>query len=235
MPETIYTIPINEAFEAAAESEQCVCPFCTLERDLEKNEIDLILGASMMEPDIRIKTNKSGFCPKHFEKMMAYGKRLPLALMLESHLAELYGKITKKDKIESYDKPIKRLMELNSSCYICERIAYNYKRIMSNAVYMWSSDEEFRKKLLSQKTFCVKHFIDFVNTGSRELGKKEFPAFYQDVGEVFAPYFKELCSDVSWFCKKFDYRYEDEPWYNAKDSVERAVAFLSSSQKSDKA
>ena len=36
----------------------------------------------------------------------------------------------------------------------------------------------------------------------------------------------QLTSSVSWFCKKFDYRYADEPWKNSKDSVERAMAFL---------
>ena len=39
-------------------------------------------------------------------------------------------------------------------------------------------------------------------------------------------YFAELKEDVSWFCKKFDYRYEDEPWKNSKDAVERAIRFL---------
>ena len=29
--------------------------------------------------------------------------------------------------------------------------------------------------------------------------------------------------DVSWFCRKFDYRYYDEPWYNSRDAVERTV------------
>ena len=40
-------------------------------------------------------------------------------------------------------------------------------------------------------------------------------------------YVATLNSDVSWFCKKFDYRYDEEPWYNAKDSVFRAEKFLS--------
>ena len=41
-------------------------------------------------------------------------------------------------------------------------------------------------------------------------------------------YLAELTEDVSWFCKKFDYRYGDEPWYNSKDAVERAMRFLRS-------
>jgi chaperone required for assembly of F1-ATPase len=29
--------------------------------------------------------------------------------------------------------------------------------------------------------------------------------------------------DISWFIKKFDYRYEKESWGNSKDAVERTV------------
>ena len=57
-----FTIPVNEAFEASAADASCGCPFCALYRKLEEDELDLILGASMMEPDIRIKTNEAGFC-----------------------------------------------------------------------------------------------------------------------------------------------------------------------------
>ena len=43
-------------------------------------------------------------------------------------------------------------------------------------------------------------------------------------------YANELSGDVSWFCKKFDYRYQDEPWNNAKDAVERSIRFLSGNE-----
>ena len=56
MKEQIYTIPVSEAFEARSGK----CPLCLLREKWEQNELDLILGASMMEPDIRIKTNKLG-------------------------------------------------------------------------------------------------------------------------------------------------------------------------------
>jgi hypothetical protein len=50
-------IPVNEAFDAVGERPECGCPFCVLYKKLQNDEIDIILGASMMEPDIRIKTN----------------------------------------------------------------------------------------------------------------------------------------------------------------------------------
>ena len=65
MKETIYTIPINEAFE-----KRCGCPLCTLRRKLEHDSLDYILGAAMMEPDVRTETNKSGFCAQHYSVMI---------------------------------------------------------------------------------------------------------------------------------------------------------------------
>ena len=80
--EQIYTIPVNEAFEASAADASLGCPFCRLYNKLEDNELDLILGASMMEPDVRVKTNEQGFCATHFAMMLRRPKRLPLALLL---------------------------------------------------------------------------------------------------------------------------------------------------------
>lgn len=47
----------------------------------------------MMEPDIRIRTNDLGFCYTHFSMMAARHNRLQLALMLDSHLAQLQKRI----------------------------------------------------------------------------------------------------------------------------------------------
>ena len=87
--EQIYTIPVNEAFEASAADASCGCAFCALYRKLEENELELILGASMMEPDVRIKTNEEGFCKTHYDMMFVRKNRLGMALTLESHLDEL--------------------------------------------------------------------------------------------------------------------------------------------------
>ena len=38
----------------------------------------------------------------------------------------------------------------------------------------------------------------------------------------------ELYEDVSLFIKKFDYRFEELPWGNSKDSIERIIALLTS-------
>ena len=70
--EQIYTIPVNEAFEASRDDPSIGCPLCALYRKLEEDELDLILGASMMEPDIRTITNETGFCKIHSETVLSH-------------------------------------------------------------------------------------------------------------------------------------------------------------------
>ena len=224
-----FTIPVNEAFEASAADASCGCPFCALYRKLEENELDLILGASMMETDIRIKTNQSGFCRTHYDMMFVRKNRLGMALTLESHLAELREEIRDGGFGGGQgNKPIKRIGELEETCYVCNRIKNNFEHMVDTAVYLWETDPDFPKKLKAQPYFCLPHYRKVLAYGQKRLGKKRQPEFAKACASVVEPYFEELQKDVSWFCKKFDYRYTEEPWYNSKDAVERAFKFLRS-------
>lgn len=236
MAEQIYTIPINEAFDEALSSEKPDCPFCKLWSMLEKNALEAVMGAAMMEPDVRIETNKKGFCRAHFDKMYAMGNRLGLGLILESHVAHIKKEIFDAGTLldGKSEKEQKKLDAVNNSCYVCDKINDNFARMMSNALYMWENEEEFREKFKSQRTFCLPHYKKLLEVASYSLSKKQFPEFRDAARGVMKKYIDELSGDVSWFCKKFDYRYDSEPWYNAKDAVVRATNFLSSGENNKK-
>ena len=227
--EQIYTIPVNEAFEASRDDASCGCPMCALYNKLENNELETILGASMMEPDIRIKTNKEGFCRTHYDMMFVRKNRLGMALTLESHLAELRGEI-KGGGLFSVPgaNAEKRIGALEDSCYVCRRIEFNFSHMIETAVLLWDTDEEFREKLSGQPYFCLPHYRAMLRVGRERLGKKKFPEFEKACSLIVNEYAEKLEGDVSWFCKKFDYRYDAEPWYDSKDAVERAIKFLRS-------
>ncbi len=227
--EQIYTIPVNEAFEKSAADKSCGCAFCTLYNKLEGDELDLILGASMMEPDVRIKTNEKGFCKTHYDMMFVRKNRLGMALTLESHLDELTKEL--KDgglSAGSGKKPVSRIEALESSCYVCERIEFNFAHMVETAVLLWQSDEAFPAKLKAQPYFCLPHYKMALKYAQQRLGKKQLKEFVADCEAIQNKYIEELRGDVSWFCKKFDYRYDEEPWYNSKDAVERSMKFLRS-------
>lgn len=227
--EQIYTIPVNEAFEKVREDGFHMCPFCLMYNRLEDNELDLILGASMMEPDVRLKTNELGFCDTHLGLMFSRSKRLPLALMLESHLDSIAKDIDGNMGFminKTGDNCAKRLDKLEHSCYICDRIEYNFSRMIETAALLWQSDSAFHEKVNGAPYFCLPHYGRFIRAAKERLSKKDFAEFYTQVNGIEKNYFDKLRSDVSWFCKKFDYRYEEEPWGDAKDAPERARLFL---------
>lgn len=217
--EKIYTIPVNDAFNI-----QDGCPFCRMYDTLEANELDIILGASMMEPDIRIETNKKGFCRGHYDKMFTMKNRLGLALMMESHLDELIKGVSSgglfKDKLTSAND---YLSSHANTCYVCDRIENNFSKMIECACIMWETEEEFRRKFEKTPYFCVHHYARMLKTASVYISKKKRGDFYNAAAAIENEYLQTLRDDVSWFCKKFDYRYDSEPWGNSKDAVERTI------------
>lgn len=228
MAETIYTIPINEAFDKAEESERPICPFCELYEMLENNALEAVMGAAMMEPDIRIETNKHGFCRGHFNRIYEKGNRLGLALILESHIAEVNEKVFKKPIFDGKGEKSEAAIDtLEKSCYLCNKISYSLTKMYDNTIYIWETDEDFRRKFKNQRCFCLPHYKKMLQYGRSGLDKKKFAEFFEVAKGIEKKYIEELNDDISWFCKKFDYRYDNEPWGNAKDSVPRALDFLS--------
>lgn len=223
--EKIYTIPVTEAF-----AKKDGCPLCRLKKDLDEAERGLIMGASMMEPDIRIKTNELGFCARHYEKLFAMKNRLSLGLMLESHLKEQADKIAIRKKAliggDRSAKAAENMKALSSSCYICRRVEEKFEKMLSTVYYLWQKEPSFRTSFAEQPYYCVPHAQKLLEHAGK-LDKKERAAFTEALHTVQDAYMNALTEDISWFCKKFDYRYENEPWGNAKDAIERTIKFLS--------
>ena len=91
--EKLYTIPLNDAVNAQDE-----CPFCYIERRLEQDLMDFVLGSgsSYMEADIRDMTDRAGFCRTHFKKMFDYGNTLGNAWILKTHYMRTIGEMKKE-------------------------------------------------------------------------------------------------------------------------------------------
>ena len=81
MKEKLYTIPVNEAFDAESE-----CPICFIKNKLLKDAIEYTMGTSYMEDFVRMETDKDGFCSLHLPLLYENQNRLGLALMLKTHM-----------------------------------------------------------------------------------------------------------------------------------------------------
>lgn len=237
MKEQIYTIPVNERFEEGGE-----CPFCNMYHKLEKDAIDYMLGASYMEDDIRMETNKVGFCGKHYDMMYKEQNRLGVALMLHTHIqkinsdleklcadlksGEKKGLFSKSSKGENKVTPY--LNNISESCYICNRIKTNFDRYFDTFFYMWKSDNEMKEKVKASKGFCLDHFSTLIDTASKKLSGKDYNEFIDIVVPVQLENMKRLEKEVDHFTNKFDHNYKDVPWGTAKDALPRAILKVAS-------
>ena len=103
MKETIVTIPINDLF-----APKCGCPLCRMEEMLEEQYVTFITGDAMMEPSVRVATNKKGFCHRHFSRMTQLGQKLPNALILETHLEVIRDELEQTGYVRRRQKASQR-------------------------------------------------------------------------------------------------------------------------------
>ena len=237
------TIPVWDAVKKDGE-----CPLCALERRTELGEAERYLGASVMEPDIRVTVNRSGFCTDHHRMLFSMSNRLGHALMLESHTIEtrermsrvfaelittgkalseagLGDRISGKTKTasETVSRQAKAVCDVVSSCVMCDSIQENMQRYLHTFFHLYKNDSEFRSRIKNSKGFCLKHFASLLETAPAELSPRELGNFISEMADLEEKNLERIQEDISWFIKKFDYRYDREDWKNSRDAVERTV------------
>lgn len=238
----IDTIPVWDSLKLEGE-----CLFCALHRKTELGEAERYLGASVMEPDTRIQVNDKGFCSHHHAMLFSMSNRLGHALMLESHLAETRKRTAKsfdtlKKAAKAYSgasmlERIKKggaarsdmesvadeLTALASSCILCDSINENMDRYLHTFFHLYQNDSEFRRRFCASKAVCLPHMAQLIRSSLQEMPPKTAGEFITALADMESANLDRMQEDISWFIKKFDYRYLNEPWHNSQDAVERTV------------
>ena len=239
----IDTIPVWDALKLDGE-----CLLCALQRKTELGEAERYLGASVMEPDTRVQVNTKGFCPHHHTMLFQMSNRLGHALMLESHMIEtrqrtekLYGELEKsavtlkgiglagrlgaKAKGADADvrKSIAELRKITNSCLMCETIEENMHRYLHTFLHLYQHDSDFRSRFSAGKGLCLPHTARLLEAAQGEFSPKELGELISVLTKLQRENMDRIQEEISWFIKKFDYRYEKESWGNSKDAVERTV------------
>lgn len=231
MKEKLYTIPVNDAFAV-----DCECPICAMKKKLEEDAVEYTMGPSYMEDDIRMETDRLGFCEKHMRMVWEKNNKLGLALVASTHMKKFTQdlkklaaqgvekgglfKKTKEDPVAAY------LRRLEASCFICERIKGSFERYLMTICQLWKSDEEFKQKYEASKGFCNEHYCVLLESAPKHLSGKNLDDFREVTNRIYMENMERVLGDVDWFINKFDYRYQDEPWKNSKDALQRAVTKL---------
>ena len=240
MKETIYTIPVNEAY-----SIDCECPLCELEKKLEKEAVQYSLGAAMMEPDYRILSNEKGYCNRHYNMMFNTENKLALALVLDTHLMEVRKtveelkktpelkshskiKLIKKGGIyDAIDKISDTLSKTECGCVTCDKINHTMDRYIDVLLYMWANDDEFKEKFTESKGVCLKHFKMLAEGAKSSLKAADVADYLNVLIDKEISELSRIQDDIHKFTLKFDYRNQDMPWGTAKDAPKRTIEKLS--------
>ena len=231
LPEKIFTIPINEAFDV-----RDGCPLCRMRDKLEEQTLESALGAAMMEPAVRIEMNREGFCSSHLQAMLRKKNKLALGLILESRLDELTGLLEGPagrgrrglfGKKDDRGDAAEALAEQAKSCYACKRIRATEFRYCYNTAWLWESDEAFRAKLKEQPGFCLTHGAMLLRVAKEELKDATYASLYEAVTQRMRSALAALRQDVTAFNVSFDHRNAGKPLSEAeRSSLERAAKML---------
>lgn len=228
MRESILTIPVNEVFEP-----KCGCPVCAMRNSVEEHICEYIMGAAMMEPDVREETNALGFCHTHFNGLLRQSNRLSLALMLNTRLAQLRTDIfEKKGALFTPKEKAKRAAEAEQTCFVCSKVNWGVEHMLETVFTMFKNDEKFRKLYSEQEYICVPHYNLLMNAAEKSLKKNDLKEFREATDALIEKYIKQLNEDVNDFCNSYDYRNKGnlhgEGMEHVRSSIERAIEFLTS-------
>ena len=181
MREDICSIPVNDVFLPKEG-----CPFCRMRDMLEDRMATYITGAAMMEPDVRVETNRLGFCHQHFEQILARGSRLSVALILESLLHTVEEEVFPQGKAQP-KKIAAAAMAREDHCFICENIEKNMVHLTGSTLQLWQREEEFRRLYAAQPYLCLPHYA-MVLQAAAKLPRKLFPQFEADTTRLAKAY-----------------------------------------------
>lgn len=240
MKEKLYTIPLNDAVNAADE-----CPFCFIERKIEQDMMDFVLGnaSSYMESDVRGQTDQAGFCRMHFKKMYDYGNTLGNAWILKTHMQETIQEMKKvmkqssgmqsssgglfRKKNAANGNPVSFwIREREKSCFICNQFKDHYDRYMDTFFELYKKDADFKEKISSGKGFCLPHFGDICEAAQTRLKEKELQEFLEMSFKLMEINMERLLDDDAWLIEKFDYRNKDADWKNSKEALQNCMQKL---------
>lgn len=223
MREDICTIPISEVFEP-----KDGCPICRMRNQLERRMVEYITGAAMMEPDVRMETNRLGFCRHHFQMMLAQRNRLSVALTLESHLKELQKDFDAiAERGASKGQPLE-LLKREASCFVCDKVQWGMERMLATIFRLWQGEPDFAKLYGEQPCLCLPHAAVLLQEGQKQIHKKKYGDFSKVTAQLAKKYLDEVTGDISKYCSMYDYRNAGGDWGSSRDSIERAVWFLTS-------
>jgi hypothetical protein len=212
-------LEISKVHDAYKDGGQC--PLCACMESVERSYLLSFQGSRVMEPNVRVKTNESGFCSEHYLRLYRGENKLGLGLVVHTHLKERLpgikaamegviqtGGAVKGRKAEEaaagrIDALARSLEALISRCFICEMLSRDLERYCYTIVYLWKSDPDFLPVFRGSRGFCLSHFVTILAKARETLRGDELTRFLRELVGLMVESLEGLERDLFGFTQLF--------------------------------
>jgi hypothetical protein len=184
------------------------CPLCLLAEWAEETYLRSFQHSRVMEPNVRVKTNDTGFCPLHYRKLYEGENKLGLGLMVHTHLREKLPLI--QESLEAMragaaagrkgagrlEEAAASLENMHDTCFICDLLKLDLDRYAFTILYLWRKDAEFLSTFRSSRGFCLSHFLVMVAKGRRMMRADRLQRWLEDCIPLMMASLQELERDL---------------------------------------
>lgn len=199
----IQTGPIIDSFK-----NDCGCPLCQLQKITEERFVSQYLNEGVMEPDYRVRVNKTGFCKKHLTDMYKGENKLGLSLQLNTRTEYILSNLKIADSPGIAKKQAETIRKGEKNCVICEEVSEIMKRYAMTVAQMFKYERDFPRTLEDSSGFCLEHYALLLehsaNAGNQS---KRYTATLSKV-EITA--IKIDNENIERFTNRFDYNSKDK-------------------------
>ena len=220
------TIPVWDGIQSGSE-----CFICDLMKEALDDNLRFFLGASVMNPETRVRVNSTGFCPEHTAMLVESGHPNSMAVLWETHLEKTREELSKTfQDMENGKNPKKILATMNENlgereqgCLICQKMKDRLDRYCFTLPYLWGQDPEFRKAFSESKGFCLHHTAHILRMSIEALDAKQQKEFAASLADLQQRNLDRIAKDLVYMIEHYKSENIRKPWNGCEDAQVRAV------------
>ena len=223
------TIPVWDGVKSGSE-----CFICDLMDQAEKDGVRYYLSSAIMTPEVRVETNKHGFCTRHLSLMAEENKPQSLSLVMDTYYGEhksqfddLFDRVKAAGNPRKARKVFEQFFDLyderSRGCLICSRMKDRLDRYTFTVAALYGEDPEFRTALKESKGFCIHHTKALFEMAPEALSGDMLLDYWHTLADLLEKNLERVQHDDWWQSQKYKSENKDKPWNGCEDAAKRAV------------
>lgn len=212
----IQTTPIWDAFK-----KDCSCPLCEIYKIAQARLVSQYLNEAVMEPEYRVKVNKTGFCTDHLQKLYAGENKLGLSLQIQTRTDFVISQLKQPNNAKDALKHANKLQENINTCVICDTLDEMMDRYAYTTAQMYLSEKQFKDVFTSSNGFCMPHYILLLKHSSK--AGKATKDYLISLSALQISSLKKVNQESKTFSDMFDYRSNKKLSANVDEIVPNSI------------